>query len=132
MPSTNVFIDSLSLPDKKYGLRFQYWDKDEQKWSVLTNLFDFFVKGLYSYSTSELCSYLSAAVRTNPEVLKDCDAEGNTLFHKVVQYWDEDKEKWNTLIDFFDDLVDNKADLNAQNDRGETPIMIAIKKDKYF
>ena len=55
-------------------------------------------------------------------------AAGDTLLHKVCEYWDEVEEDWETLEHFFEVFITNKADLDVQNNRGETPIMIAIKR----
>ena len=76
----------------------------------------------------EMCILITGKIVENPEILKERDHEGNTLLNKVAEYWDEDKENWMTLSDLFDVFLSYKADLNVQNVRGETPIMIAIRR----
>ena len=76
--------------------------------------------------------FVTLKVRDNVEVFIERDEKGDTLLHKVCEFWDEDKEDWRTLEHFFQVFIRNKADLDVQNNAGETPIMIAIKRGQIW
>ena len=93
-----------------------------------TSVFEVFNRKISPFLDWRICLFVTLKVRDNVEVFKQRDEKGDTVLHKVCEFWDEDKEDWRTLEHFFQVLIRNKADLDVQNNGGETPIMIAIRR----
>ena len=93
-----------------------------------SSVFELFDRRISPFLDWRIRLFVTLKVSDNVDVLIQRDEKGDTLLHKVCEYWDEDKEDWRTLDDFFQIFIRHKVDLNSQNNAGETPIMIAINK----
>ena len=91
-----------------------------------SSIFELFDRRISPFVDWRIRLFVTLKVRDNVDVLIQRDENGDTLLHKVCEYWDEDKEDWRTLADFFQLFIRHKVDFNSQNNAGETPIMIAI------
>jgi hypothetical protein len=64
-------------------------------------------------------------INTSNVCLRCKDKEGNTILHYIVHCSKSNNDCKNTLFKLIDNNKVNKSNINIQNNRGETPILIA-------